>query len=142
MNKELIEQAIKETGSMAGAAVKLGLSRYYFYKITKEMDLYKPNQSGKGISKKRTTLGKFKLSDVLEGKHPQYSTNHLKHRLLDEGVKEDKCEICGIEEWNGKKIVHQLDHINGNSRDHRLENLRVICPNCHSQTDTFCGKNK
>ena len=42
--------------------------------------------------------------------------------------------------WNGKKLVFQLDHINGKRNDHRLENLRWLCPNCHSQTETYCGK--
>jgi len=86
--------------------------------------------------------GKFFVEDILTGKHPQYSTNKLKQRLFSEGIKEKVCEGCGIVEWNNKPIVLQLDHINGNSHDHRLENLRVLCPNCHSQTDTWCGKNK
>lgn len=50
------------------------------------------------------------------------------------------CSICGISEWQGKKLALQLDHINGNNRDDRIENLRWLCPNCHSQTETFCGK--
>ena len=50
--------------------------------------------------------------------------------------------MCGNNgTWNGKKLVLQLDHINGNNKDQRLMNLRFLCPNCHAQTDTFCGKN-
>ena len=101
----------------------------------------KKNQGGKGLSKKRTTgNGKISLKHILEGKHPTYKTNHLKRRLIDEGIKTNKCEECSITEWNGKPIICELDHINGNSKDHKLTNLRILCPNCHSQTDTYCRK--
>lgn len=53
-----------------------------------------------------------------------------------------QCSCCGISEWQGKELVLQLDHINGDNHDNRLENLHWLCPNCHSQTDTFCGKKK
>jgi Zn finger protein HypA/HybF involved in hydrogenase expression len=66
----------------------------------------------------------------------------LKGRLITEGLKEHKCECCGITEWNGKPAPIELDHINGNHHDNRLENLRILCPNCHAQTDTYRGKNK
>lgn len=51
-----------------------------------------------------------------------------------------KCDCCGISEWQGKELVLQLDHKNGDNHDNRLENLHWLCPNCHSQTETFCGK--
>lgn len=51
-----------------------------------------------------------------------------------------QCDCCGISEWQGKELALQLDHINGDNHDNRLENLHWLCPNCHSQTDTFCGK--
>ena len=66
----------------------------------------------------------------------------LKSRLIAEGLKEHKCECCGITEWNGKSAPIELDHINGNHHDNRLENLRLLCPNCHAQTETYRGKNK
>ena len=66
----------------------------------------------------------------------------LKSRLIAEGLKQHKCECCGITEWNGKPAPIELDHINGNHHDNRLENLRILCPNCHAQTDTYRGKNK
>jgi len=69
-------------------------------------------------------------------------TGYVKNVLLVKGIKEYKCEGCGITEWNGKEITMELDHINGNNRDNRLKNLRFLCPNCHSQTDTWRGRNK
>lgn len=64
----------------------------------------------------------------------------LKKRLLNLGILH-KCSECGIEdEWNGKRLSLQLDHINGARNDNRLQNLRILCPNCHSQTETFAGK--
>lgn len=53
-----------------------------------------------------------------------------------------ECKHCGIYEWRGKRIVLQIDHINGDNTDNRLENIRLLCPNCHSQTDTYAGKGK
>lgn len=61
--------------------------------------------------------------------------------LIKAGYKENKCECCGINEWNGKPITLQLHHKNGNPRDNCLENLEVLCPNCHSQTDNYGSKN-
>lgn len=66
----------------------------------------------------------------------------LKQRLLKEGVLQNKCSECGQDrEWNGKPLVMVLDHINGVNNDNRPENLRMLCPNCNSQQDTFAGKN-
>ena len=52
------------------------------------------------------------------------------------------CAECGINEWRGRPLRLHLDHINGISNDNRFENLRLVCPNCHSQTDTYCGRNR
>ncbi|KKK60433.1 hypothetical protein LCGC14_3024400 [marine sediment metagenome] len=69
-------------------------------------------------------------------------SSHIRKRLIDEGLKENRCECCGLwDEWQNKKLVMHLDHINGDSTDNRLENLRILCPNCHSQTSTYCGRN-
>ena len=70
------------------------------------------------------------------------SKQNLKRRLLKEKIIPYKCSICGNNGiWNNKKLSLQLDHINGDNTDNRIENLRFICPNCHSQTDTYAGKN-
>lgn len=59
--------------------------------------------------------------------------------MLKEGYKENKCEICGITEWLGNPIVCQLHHIDGDNTNNTIENLQILCPNCHSQTDNYCG---
>lgn len=66
--------------------------------------------------------------------------NILRHGRRDNIFKET-CYECDIKDWNGKPIKLELDHINGINHDNRLENLRLLCPNCHSQTDTFRGRN-
>jgi hypothetical protein len=73
----------------------------------------------------------------------EYNNNFLKRRLIKEGILENICNICGQgPEWNNKPLSLQINHINGISNDNRLENLRILCPHCHSQTDNFAGKNK
>jgi hypothetical protein len=67
--------------------------------------------------------------------------SHLKQRILAEGLKENRCERCGIEEWLGAPISMALHHINGDGLDNRLENISLLCPNCHSQTPNFSGRN-
>jgi hypothetical protein len=66
---------------------------------------------------------------------------HLKRRLIDAGLKENACEECGIAEWRGRPITLALHHRNGSGRDNRLQNLAILCPNCHSQTENFGGRN-
>lgn len=72
---------------------------------------------------------------------PRRQRGHLKSRLLGAGLKENRCEQCGISEWQGKPLNMQLHHINGDGLDNRLENLELLCANCHSQTSTYGGRN-
>lgn len=81
------------------------------------------------------------LEEILVENSP-YSTGNARKRLLSSGTKAKACEECGITEWNGKSITFALHHINGINNDHRLENLCLLCPNCHSQTETYKGRNK
>ena len=70
-----------------------------------------------------------------------YYQSRYKDLLFKFGLKENKCEICGLTEWNNKPLVCQIHHINGNRTDNRLENLQMLCPNCHSQTENYQSKN-
>lgn len=73
---------------------------------------------------------------------PTTSTSSIKKTIISQGLLEYACYICSNEgEWKGQPLVLQLDHVNGDNKDHRLVNLRFLCPNCHSQTETFCGRN-
>ncbi len=71
-----------------------------------------------------------------------YSRDKLKRRLFSSGLKFRRCELCGLgEEWRGRPMSLILDHINGRSTDNRIENLRIVCPNCAATFDTHCGRN-
>lgn len=83
------------------------------------------------------------INDILVENSNYANTSYLKKRILDERLLEYKCQECGNNGvWNNKKLKLHLDHINGINNDHRIENLRFLCPNCHSQTPTYSGKNK
>jgi len=81
-----------------------------------------------------------KVKDIISGNVRWTQTSRLLSKLVKEGYKERKCEICGITDWQGKPITMNLHHIDGNRENNSIENLQVLCPNCHSQTDNFAGK--
>lgn len=80
------------------------------------------------------------LEEILVENSTYSSTSSLKRRLFKEGLLNEHCDICGVSEWMNRPISLQLHHLNGNPVDHRIENLQILCPNCHSQTDNFAGR--
>ncbi|MNM09740.1 HNH endonuclease [compost metagenome] len=83
-----------------------------------------------------------KLEDILVINSTYKNTNRLKDWIVREGLLKYECQECGISpEWNGKPLRLQLDHINGVNNDNRLENLRILCPNCHTQTENYSARN-
>ena len=87
-------------------------------------------------------IKRYNLNEVLVKNSPYKHTSDLKNRLYKEGLKQRCCELCGqSEEWQGKKMSLILDHINGVNDDNRVENLRIVCPNCNATLDTHGGKN-
>lgn len=114
----------------------------YYKQIENIIIKYHIDTSHFGKNKKtQTSNERINTTDLL-CKGSKISSAKLKNRLLDEGYKEHKCEnpLCQLTEWNGKPIPLELHHINGDNTDNRLENLQMLCPNCHAQTDTYCRK--
>lgn len=134
---------IKESASSADVLRALEYSiigNSWAYKIIAErMDKLKVT-FGKKLSK-GSIKPQLSLEEVLT-EDSGYNRTKLKDRLIKEGIKEYKCECCGISEWQNKPISLQLHHLNGIHNDNRLQNLQLLCPNCHSQTENFGTKGK
>jgi rubrerythrin len=89
-----------------------------------------------------TNIASKDVMDFFVENSPSHATRSLKDKIISNNLKPYVCEICGsLPFHNDRPLVLQLDHINGIHNDNRLENLRFLCPNCHSQTDTYSGKN-
>jgi 5-methylcytosine-specific restriction endonuclease McrA len=132
-SEDQIKYAILTGKTMGGAAKVLGIDSRTFKRNAEVFGLYDGAENKGGT--------KFELQDILDGKHPQYPTSKLSKRLVKDGLKKYECESCGISDWNGKPISLELNHKDGNNANHSLDNLEILCPNCHSQTDTYRSKN-
>lgn len=140
--KDLLFDIVKDSKSQKEVLLKLGIRNAggNFKTLKKYLSLYKIDTSHfeKNYDKMILLKNKQPIEDILVV-NSSFNRSHLKSRLYDEGIKEKKCEMCGQDEnWNGKKMSLVLDHINGIHNDNRLENLRILCPNCNATTETFC----
>lgn len=144
-SKDTLENLVKESYSYAEVARKLGMHSKGGNYNTLRRNIIKWNIDtkhfvGRGWSKRQKLLNsRTPLKFYLDNSKP-INPWKLKKKLIAVGIKKNECEICGISEWNHKPIACQLHHKNGNNKDNRLENLQILCPNCHSQTDNYAGK--
>jgi hypothetical protein len=140
-------EAVRTSLSFRQVLSKLGLKQaggnYCIMKQRiKDMGLDTSHMTGQAHLKGKTHDFTKKPIEYYLTENSRHQSYKLKNRLLQEGLKQHKCECCGITEWMGKPTPIELDHINGNRYDNRLKNLRILCPNCHAQTDTYRGRNK
>src|SRR5690242_509190 len=137
--------AVETSFSIAQTLRLLGINRAqpYHYKqfhhTVSRLKLSVAHFSFQAVVKLRAKRQPLSALLVLDNNGPPKA---IKARLIREKILPYRCAICANEGiWNGAPLVLHLDHINGNSRDDRLENLRFLCPNCHTQTSTYCGRN-
>lgn len=147
LSDEEFKEMIKRNHSWCACAKEVGLSpngsnsRIQLQKRVTELNLSTAHFDQTQDAHKAST--KYTLEEIMVEDSTYQNITKLKERIIDADIIPYKCAICGnTGEWLGKRLGLQLDHINGKHFDHRKENLRFLCPNCHSQTETFSGKNK
>jgi hypothetical protein len=147
---EKFRVVIAESISIGDVLRKLGLrpaggNYAVFKRRVRSLGIDTSHFRGKGHLKgrnhgwaRRTPLKELLVSNCVSG----VTTSKLKTRLLLKGLLQRRCYRCGLTEWLGQAIPLELEHVNGDRSDNRLENLTLLCPNCHALTSTYRGKNK
>lgn len=143
---EQLKYAVQNSFSYRQTLKLLGMcesgSAYIFIKrAIKESELDISHFTGRRSTENKSFPNPVPLNEILVENSTYLNTYCLKNRLIKEGLKEKKCEICGIIKWMGMPVPTELDHINGIRNDNRLFNLRIICRNCGGQLLTFAGRN-
>ena len=143
IDENLLKKIITESKSISEVFNKMGLcpsgSQYkIFKKITKELNI--DLNHFKGDYSKETFFCEIPTEKMFK-ENTAHASNTIKRKILKNNLICYKCSECGNDgNWKDKKLSLQIDHINGIRTDNRLENLRFLCPNCHSQTETYAGK--
>ena len=142
---ESLRLAVQESLSYRQVLIHLGMnavgSAYYFIKAAIKKCGYDTSHFLGASSNRGKIIGpKRPIDDYLSGRF-NIGSHKLKIRLIKEKIFEDKCTMCGLTEWLNKKMPLELDHIDGNRDNNQLINLRLLCPNCHTLTPTYRGRN-
>lgn len=135
----LSSDSIAEVLRFLGLAVRPGNYKT-INKYIKSLELNTTHFVGQNWVGTRNTVPSKRPIDEILVVNSTYNTSHLRDRLIKEGLKNWVCEMCHRRMWLGSPIALETDHINGVNNDHRLENLRFLCPNCHATTDTWRGR--
>lgn len=133
-SKEQIIEVINNTKSMRAAANELKVKYDTFKKYAEKYGIFETNMCGMGI---RKGIKYKNPNDVFQNEY-EIPSKVLKSWLLDE--RKWECEECGISKWNKKDLPLEIDHIDGVRTNNMRDNLKILCPNCHSQTNTWRGR--
>lgn len=147
-SKQDYEQAVRNSRSIADVCRFLGLkpaggNYRVIHQAIRDFQIDTSHFTGQGwnVGLKFKPRKEQPLEQILTAGSP-YQGYKLKNRLLREGYKEHVCERCGLTHWLEQPIPLELHHVNGDNRDNRIENLMLLCPNCHALTDNYRGLNK
>jgi len=144
--KEDFIKAWNSSESIRQVLIKLGLkpiggNYHTVKKMAKELNLKNDHMLGQAINRGKSIVNSKSIYDYLT-KDSHISSYHLKNKLFKAEIFKKECSICYNSMWMGKPIPLELDHKNGDHYDNRIENLRILCANCHAQTKNYRGKNK
>lgn len=148
LTDEQFVNLIKNSTNISEVLFKLGYSvkgnswgfsqvRRRMTDLNLDMSMFKGKSTVAQVNKERELT-----AEVLFKENCKHNRNNLRKFILKNNILPYKCAICEISEWNGKTLSLELDHINGINNDNRIENLRFLCPNCHSQTTTYGSRNQ
>lgn len=148
LSDEQFVELLKKSSTISEVLFKLGYTvkgnSWGYSQVKRRMDDLNLDYSifkGKSAVIKITKLNNVKKEDILK-ENCRHQRTVLRRYVIKNNLIPYKCAICGCTEWQGKTLSLELDHINGINNDNRLENLRFLCPNCHSQTSTYGSRNQ
>lgn len=148
LSDEQFVELLKKSSTISEVLFKLGYTvkgnSWGYSQVKRRMDDLNLDYSifkGKSAVIKTSMLNNVKKEDILK-ENCRHQRTVLRRYVIKNNLIPYKCAICGCTEWQGKTLSLELDHINGVNNDNRLENLRFLCPNCHSQTSTYGSRNQ